>query len=69
MKTKNNDAKLLLETRTSLGMTQQQVADKSHVPLERYQKFESGERSLMSTNLWTCGQILKSLGLDITTYV
>ena len=39
---------ILRERRVILGMTQQQVADKAHIVLQQYQKFESGERNIMT---------------------
>ena len=39
---------VLKEKRLILGMTQKQVADKANLVLQQYQKFESGERSIMN---------------------
>ncbi len=39
---------VLKEKRLILDMTQKQVADKANLVLQQYQKFESGERSIMN---------------------
>ena len=41
---------VLREKRVVLGMTQQQVADKAGIILQQYQKFESGERDIMTSS-------------------
>ena len=38
---------ILREHRVVLGLTQKQVAEKAKIPLQSYQRFESGERNIM----------------------
>ena len=52
---------ILRERRVILGLTQKQVAERAGVVLQQYQKFESGERRIMTSSfelacrirLWT----------------
>ena len=66
--TPRDEKTILLEARKELGLTQTQVADRAHITLRQYQKFESGERKLTSASFSTASNILKALELDITTF-
>ena len=59
---------ILRERRVILGMTQQQVADKAHIVLQQYQKFESGERNIMSCSFQIACRIIEALEMDITAF-
>lgn len=59
---------LLKEKRVVLGMTQQQVADKAQIVLQQYQKFESGERNIMTCSFQIACRIIEALGMDITDF-
>jgi transcriptional regulator with XRE-family HTH domain len=59
---------ILVEARKKLGLTQQQVADKSGVAMRHYQMFEGGKRKLSSSSFWTASRILQALELDATTF-
>ena len=59
---------ILREKRVILGLTQQQVADQAHVVLQQYQKFESGERSIMTCSFKLACRIIEALGMDITEF-
>ena len=37
---------MLRERRVILGLTQKQVAEKANIPMQSYQRFESGERNI-----------------------
>ena len=39
---------MLRERRVILGLTQKQVAEKANIPMQSYQRFESGERNIMT---------------------
>jgi len=62
------EAEILIEARKKLGLTQQQVADKSRIGLRHYQMFEGGERKLSSATFWNASNVLETLGLDITAF-
>lgn len=49
-------------------MTQQQVADKAHIVLQQYQKFESGERNIMTCSFQIACRIIEALEMDITAF-
>ena len=53
---------ILRERRVILGLTQKQVAERAGVVLQQYQKFESGERRIMTSSL------IEALELDITKF-
>ncbi len=59
---------VLRERRVVLGMTQQQVADKAGIILQQYQKFESGERDIMSSSFRTACKVIEALEMDITDF-
>lgn len=59
---------LLRERRVILGLTQKQVADKANVVLQQYQKFESGERNIMTSSFQLACRIIEALELDITKF-
>ena len=65
---KREEKTILLETRKELGLTQTQVADKAHITLRQYQKFENGERKLTSSSFHTASKVLQALEIDITTF-
>ena len=55
--------------REELGLSQQQVADRSGITLHQYQRFESGERSMASTSLRIGLAICRTLDLDPYRFV
>lgn len=63
------DYHILKNRREELGMTQQQVADKAHVQLRQYQRFESGERELASSSMRIGVSICIALELDPRRFV
>lgn len=60
---------ILLQRRTKLHMTQQQVADKAGVQLRQYQRLESGERDILSASGKVMLPICKALMLDPYLFV
>ena len=63
-----DEKKILLEARTKMGLTQQQVADKARITIRHYRMFESGERKLSSSSFFTASKILEALQLDLTAF-
>lgn len=59
---------ILREKRVVLGLTQQQVADKAKVVLQQYQKFESGERNIMTCSFSIACRVIEALGMDISDF-
>lgn len=59
---------ILREKRVVLGLTQQQVADKAHIVLQQYQKFESGERNIMTCSFQIACRVIEALEMDITSF-
>lgn len=60
---------ILRRRREELGMTQQQVADKAHVQLRQYQRFENGERELYSSSMRIGVSICHALELDPRRFI
>lgn len=58
----------LRNKRLSLKLTQQQVAEKSHILLQQYQKFESGERDLANASFLIACRVLDALEIDVSKY-
>ncbi len=59
---------ILRERRVILGLTQKQVAERAGIVLQQYQKFESGERRIMTSSFELACRIIEALELDITKF-
>lgn len=59
---------ILKDTRTELGLTQQQIADKAKIQLRQYQRFESGERNLSSSSFNIACRVIEALELNVSDY-
>ena len=59
---------VLKEKRLILGFTQTQVAKKANTSLRSYQRFESGERNLLTSSFDTACQIIEALGMNISDF-
>jgi len=59
---------ILRDAREKLGLTQQEVADKSKIKLRQYQRFESGERNLSASSFEIARRVLEVLELDMTSF-
>lgn len=65
----NNAAKdILKEKRASLKLTQQQVADRAEINIRQYQKFESGERSILTSSFIIACKVIEALDMDISDF-
>ena len=64
----NGQQLALREKRVALGLTQQQVADRAGIILQQYQKFESGERDIMTSSFRTACKVIEALEMDITDF-
>lgn len=51
-----------------LGLTQQQVADIAKISYCQYQRFESGERNIMTASFQITYRVLKALNMDIDKF-
>lgn len=63
------DFECIKAQREALGLTQQQVADKAHINIQQYQRYESGERSLASASFRIGVSICKALDVNPTLFV
>ena len=59
---------VLREKRVVLGLTQQQVADRAKVALIQYQRFERGERNIMTSSFRVACSIIQALEMDISDF-
>ena len=59
---------ILRERRVVLGLTQKQVAEKSKIPLQSYQRFESGERNIMTASFQMACRVIEALGMNISDF-
>lgn len=59
---------ILREHRIILGLTQQQVADKAQIKIQQYQKFESGERNIMTCSFRIACKVIEALEMDISKF-
>jgi len=62
------DHRILEKQREKLGLSQEEVAARAAIEVERYRKLESGERTLTSTSRSVTEAVLTSLELDITAF-
>ena len=63
-----SDKTILQERRVILGLTQKQVAEKANIPLQSYQRFESGDRNIKTASFQLVCRVLEALELDITRF-
>lgn len=54
--------------RHELHLTQQAVADKAGIRLQQYQKFESGERNILTASFVIACKVLDALKIDIEDF-
>lgn len=59
---------ILKDYRDSLGLTQQEVANKAKIQLRQYQRFESGDRNLSSSSFYIACRVIEALGMNISDY-
>lgn len=59
---------MLRERRVILGLTQKQVAERAKIPMQSYQRFESGERNIMTASFQMVCRILEALEMDIAGF-
>lgn len=59
---------VLRERRVVLGLTQKQVADKAGILLQQYQKFESGERNILTCSFKLACKVIEALEMDISKF-
>ena len=59
---------ILRERRVILGLTQKQVAEKAKIPLQSYQRFESGERNIMTASFQMACRVIEALGMNISDF-
>ncbi len=59
---------ILWEKRMDLRLTQREVADRAHISLVQYNRFENGDRSIMTASFQSVCRILEVLGMDPTKF-
>ena len=59
---------ILKEKRVILGMTQHQVADKAKIKLQQYQKFESGDRNIMTASFQLACRVIEALEMNVSDF-
>lgn len=63
-----DEKSILHERRVFLGMTQKQVAEKAKIPVQSYQRFESGERNIMTASFQMAYRVIEALEMDVTAF-
>ena len=59
---------ILQERRVILGMTQKQVAEKAKIPLQSYQRFESGDRNIKTASFQVACRVIEALEMNISDF-
>jgi transcriptional regulator with XRE-family HTH domain len=62
------DDGILRERRVILGLTQMQVAQKAKIPLQSYQRFESGDRNIQSASFQIVCRVIEALEMNISDF-
>lgn len=65
---KNNENIILKNRRKQLGLTQQEIARRAEIFCQQYQRFESGERSLLKAYFITACKIIDALEMNISDF-
>jgi len=63
-----DEKSILQERRIFLGMTQKQVAEKAKIPIQSYQRFESGERNIMTASFQMACRVIEALEMNISDF-
>ena len=66
--TAKTEQTIFRDKRTELCLTQRQVAKRAGITIQQYQKFEGGQRSLMTASFAVACSVLKALSIDISDY-
>ena len=59
---------VLYEQRIVHGMTQRQVAERAKITIQQYQKFESGERNIMTCSFRIACRVIEALEMNISDF-
>ena len=59
---------VLYEQRIVQGMTQRQVAERAGIQLQQYQKFESGDRNILTASFRIACRVIEALGMNISDF-
>lgn len=59
---------ILFERRVLLGLTQKQVAEKAKIPMQSYQRFESGERNILTASFQMACRVIEALDMNISDF-
>ena len=62
------DDGILRERRVILGLTQMQVAQKAKIPLQSYQRFESGDRDIQTASFQVACRVIEALDMNISDF-
>ena len=63
-----NMESILRERRVILGLTQKQVAEKAKIPMQSYQRFESGERNIMTASFQMACRVIEALEMNVSDF-
>jgi len=59
---------ILREKRVVLGLTQKQIAERAKIPLQSYQRFESGERNIKTASFQMACRVIEALEMNISDF-
>ena len=62
------DEAILRNRRMDLAKTQKQIAEAAQIPLQSYQRFESGERKIRSASFDIACRVIDALRIDIERF-
>lgn len=59
---------VLRQRRVTLELTQQEVADRAHISLQQYQKFESGARNIRTASFQLACRVIEALEMNVSDF-
>ena len=59
---------ILREKRVILKLTQKEVAEKAKITVQSYQRFENGERNIMTASFQLACRVIEALGMNISDF-
>ena len=64
----HNSGEILRERRLILKMTQKQVAEKANISLVSYQRFENGDRNILTASFQLACRVIEALQMNISDF-
>ena len=64
----SNMHNILRERRVILGLTQQQIAKRAGMLVQQYQRYETGDRNIMTASFKTACKVIEALEMNVSDF-